>query len=99
MSESKLLPNNDLDSTQTKKQIRTIVYSFENKKMKSFNLNCHTWTEKQISCSAPKDPLTNFISIDRENGEIFFNYKETDEGFKMNLTFKGFCEKLKNNKI
>jgi len=99
MSESKLLPNNDLDPTNTKNQIRTMVYSFENKKMKGFNLSCHTWTNEQISCNDPKDPLTNFISIDRENGEIFFNYKDTGEVFKKNLTFKGYCEKLKENKV
>jgi hypothetical protein len=83
--------------TETKKEQKTTLLKFSDKKLDE--MKCSEWNEQKISCRSETEWL-NYLFLDRVTGNIQVNNNlTTDEGKNINVTFKGNCSKLKENKI
>lgn len=83
--------------TEIKKEEKIILLKFSDKKID--DMKCSEWKEEKISCRSDKEWL-NYLFLDRVTGNIQLNNNlTTDEGNNINVTFRGNCSKLKENKI
>ena len=83
--------------TVTKKEEKTMLLRFNDKNLD--DMKCSEWKEEKISCRSDKEWL-NYLFLDRVTGNIQLNNNlTTDEGNNINVTFRGNCSKLKENKI
>ena len=89
----------DITTPYVSKVTETMTIVFENRKVKGFNLTCEEWTETVITCSSTNNSDENFLNLDRETGEILYKTSTESKESESKDKFKGFCEKLKNNKI
>jgi len=89
----------DISNPMVNRELKTIIYTFENKKNNELMLTCHNWTESKIYCSDDIDSPKIFLNLNRETGEIIYQSLSVNNIYKDRFSFKGLCEKFKENKL